>query len=105
MAEAKIVSARITPVSRDRFGPPPEVFATLEDGREVRLFDLLPGRDQLHDVRIRRPDRGAGSPPQIPEGRGLPPLLSHHPPRNEEKDSADDGCHGPDRHPPLLRIP
>jgi hypothetical protein len=42
MAEAKIVSARITPISRDRFGPPPEVFATLEDGREVKLFDYYP---------------------------------------------------------------
>jgi hypothetical protein len=42
MAEAKIVSARITPISRDRFGPPPEVFATLDDGREVRLFEYYP---------------------------------------------------------------
>jgi hypothetical protein len=42
MAEAKIVSARITPISRDRFGPLPEVFATLDDGREVRLFDYYP---------------------------------------------------------------
>lgn len=42
MAEAKIVSARITPVSRDRFGPPPEVFVTLENGSEVRLFDYYP---------------------------------------------------------------
>ncbi|MDG2570794.1 MULTISPECIES: hypothetical protein [Microvirga] len=42
MVEAKIVSARITPISRDRFGPLPEVFATFDDGREVRLFDYYP---------------------------------------------------------------
>ncbi|WP_230534054.1 hypothetical protein [Microvirga roseola] len=42
MAEAKIVSARITLVSRAPFGPLSEVFATLEDGREVRLFDYYP---------------------------------------------------------------
>ncbi|MBM1175042.1 hypothetical protein [Microvirga arabica] len=43
MSDQKIVSARITPISRSPFGPLPEVHATLEDGNEVMLFDHYPG--------------------------------------------------------------
>lgn len=42
MSDPKIVSARITPISRSPFGPLPEVHATFEDGREVMLFDYYP---------------------------------------------------------------
>jgi hypothetical protein len=42
MPDQKIVSARITPISRSPFGPLPEVHVTLEDGSEVMLFDYYP---------------------------------------------------------------
>ena len=38
----KIVSARITPIGEGILGPMPEVFVTLENGAEVRLFDFYP---------------------------------------------------------------
>jgi hypothetical protein len=47
MSDPKIVSARITPISRSPFDPLPEVHATFEDGREVMLFDYYPDEISL----------------------------------------------------------
>lgn len=38
----KVTSARITPMPEDLFDPMPEVWVTLEDGREIFLFDYYP---------------------------------------------------------------
>ena len=38
----KIVKARITAMPSSFLDPMPEVFATLEDGSEVRVFDFYP---------------------------------------------------------------
>ncbi len=38
----KVVKARITEMPKSFFDPMPEVFATMEDGSEVRVFDFYP---------------------------------------------------------------
>ena len=43
----KIASARITAMSKTVFDPPPEVFATFEDGVERKLFSFYPDEIQF----------------------------------------------------------
>lgn len=38
----KVISARITAMPEDMFGPMPEVHVTMENGREQFLFDYYP---------------------------------------------------------------
>jgi hypothetical protein len=43
----KIISARITAMPKSVFDSPPEIFATFEDGVELKLFSFYPDEIQF----------------------------------------------------------